>query len=276
MAKEVEVVKVEGQEPQQPPQEPPQLSAKERYRQRYGEANPDLDLDNEDEFYTQANNNLDELASYRQANKELGEAFDRTPALGGMVIAAKNGKNPFAWLAENIGPDMDIRELASNPEFAETMGNALTKFMENQEKAKQKKEEIGSNAVKSLETLKELQAEKGLSDEQCIKMANDFFGEFDEEGNPVGKESFMYKASNGIVTKGMWESLINGRNYDNDIAAATEKAKASALNSRIQNGLKSFGNESGVPSLSGNAKGGTEPKPKKKGGFASWGEDGEV
>lgn len=272
MAKEVEVVKVEEQEPKQPPQ----LSAKERYRQRYGESNPDLDLDNEDEFYNQANNNLDELENYRQANKELGEAFDRTPALGGMVIAAKNGQNPFAWLAENIGPDMDIRELASNPEFAETMGNALTKFMENQEKAKQKKKEIGNNAVKSLETLKELQAELGISDEQCIKMANDFFGEFDEDGNPIGKESFMYKASNGIVTKGMWESLVKGRNYDDDIKSAIDKASAQALNSRIQNGLKEFGGGAGVPSLSGGGKGGTERKPKKTGGFADWGKDGIV
>ena len=260
---------------EQPDQQPAQPTAKERYRQRYGEANPDLDLDNEDEFYTQANSNLDELEGYRQANKELGEAFDKTPALGDMVLAAKNGQNPFAWLAENIGPDMDIRELANNPEFAETMGNALTKFMENQEKAKQKKEEIGNNAVKSLETLKELQAEMGLSDEQCVKMANDFFGEFDEEGNPVGKESFMYKASNGIVTKGMWESLVKGRNYDDDIKSATDKASASALNSRIQNGLKSFG-ESGVPSLSGGSKGGTERKPKKSHGFADWGTEDDL
>lgn len=267
MAKEVEVVKVEGQEPAQP-------TARERYRSRYQEMNPDLDLDNEDEFYAQANQNLDDLEQYRQTNKELGEAFDRTPALAGMVIAARNGQNPFAWLAENIGPDMDIRALAEDPEFSKTMGEALTKFMENQEKGKQKKEEIGKNVTKSIETLKELQAEKGLSDEQCIKMCNDFFGEFDDEGNPVGKESFMYKASNGIVTKGMWESLINGRNYDTDIAAAKDQAAATALNSKVQNGLKEFGG--GVPSLSGGGKGGAERKPIKTGGFADWGKDGEV
>lgn len=250
-----------------------QPTAKERYRQRYSESNPDLDLDNEEEFYAQANNNLDDLENYRQANKELGEAFDKTPALGGMVLAARNGQNPFAWLAENIGPDMDIRELAKNPEFATTMGNALTKFMENQEKAKKKREELGNNAIKSLQTLKELQAEMGLSDEQCVKMANDFFGEFDEEGNPIGKESFWYKASNGIVTKGMWESLVKGRNYDDDIKSATDKASASALNTRIQNGLKQFG-EPGVPSLSNGGKGGSERKPQKKShGFADWGEE---
>ena len=266
MAKKTEVI-VEKKEPVV--EQPPQQSARDRYRSRYSEANPDLNLDDEEEFYTQANNNLDELENYRQANKELGEAFDRTPALGGMVLAAKNGQNPYAWLAENIGPDMDIRVLATNPEFAKTMGDALTKFWENQEKAKKKKEEIGNNAVKSLQTLKELQAEKGLSDEQCIKMANDFFGEFDEDGNPVGKESFMYKASNGIVTKGMWESLINGRNYDADIKTATDKARATALNEKLENGLKQFG--TGLPqSLSTSGKGKTEKK-KESSSFADWG-----
>lgn len=267
MAKKTEVI-VEKEEPVV--EQPPQQSARDRYRSRYSESNPDLDLDDEEAFYTQANNNLDELEGYRQTNKELGEAFDRTPELAGMVIAARKGQNPFAWLAENIGPDMDVRELANNPEFAETMGNALTKFMENQEKAKQKREEIGANAVKSLETLKEIQAEKGLSDEQCIKMANDFFGEFDEEGNPVGKESFMYKASNGIVTKGMWESLINGRNYDADIKSATDKARASALNEKVQNGIKNFGTNL-PPSLSTGGAGKVSEKKKKGGSFADFG-----
>ena len=262
-------------EPKVDPQQQTEPTAKERYRGRYSQAHPDLNLDDEEAFYTQANNNLDELENFRNSNRELGEAFDRTPALAGMVIAAKGGQNPFAWLAEHIGPDMDIRELAANPEFSKTMGDALTKFMENQEKANKNRKEIGENAVKSLQTLKELQAEMGLSDEQCGKMANDFFGEFDEDGNPVGKESFMYKAGRGIVTKGMWESLVKGRNYDDDIATATEKASARALNSKIQNGLRNFG-ESGVPSLSGGSRGGEEKKPKKSGGFADWGKDGVV
>ena len=258
-------VPVEQQTPEQPPQ-----SARDRYRSRYSASNPDLNLDDEEAFYTQANNNLDELESYRQTNKELGEAFDRTPELAGMVIAARNGQNPFAWLAENIGPDMDIRELANNPEFAQTMGDALTKFMDNQEKGRQKKEEIGKNVTKSIQTLKELQNKKSLSDEQCIKMCNDFFGEFDEEGNPVGKESFMYKASNGIVTEGMWESLINGRNYDQDIKTATDKARATALNEKVENGLKSFG--TGLPkSLSTSGTGRTPEKKKGSSSFADFG-----
>lgn len=249
-----------------------QPSARDRYRSRYGERYPDLNLDDEEAFYGQANQNLDELEDLRESNRQLGETFDRVPLLAGLLTAAKEGQNPWAYMVENVGPDMDIRELVNNPDFVKTMGEAVIKFQERQDAAKAKREEIGKNAVKSLHTLKELQKEMGLSDEACIKMANDFFGEFDENGNPVGKDSFMQNASNGIVTKGMWESLVKGRNYDGDIADAREKASASALNSKVQNGLKTFG-DSGVPSLgSGGARNNAEKKPKKT-GFANWGED---
>lgn len=250
-------------------QKPAQQTARDRYRGRYSEAHPDLNLDDDEAFYTQANLNLDELENYRQTNKELGEAMDRTPELAGMVLAARQGTNPFAWLAENIGSDMDVRQLADNPEFANQMGEALKTFVANQEKAAAKKKEIGKNVANSFQTLKDYQTEKGLSDEECVKMAKDFFGELDDEGKPIGKESFMYLASNGIVTKGMWEALFNARHYENDIAAASDKARASALNDKVQNPLSKSG--TGLPQSMSTGGGCTSDKGKKgKSGLAAF------
>lgn len=247
------------------------VSARDRYRSRYAEEYPDLNLDDEEALYGQANNNLDELNRFRQSNKELGEAMDKAPILGGLILAAKAGQNPYAYLVENIGPDMDIRDLADNPEFAAQMGEALKKFQERQEKAQAKEKEIGENMAKSLQVLKEYQAEKGLTDEECVKMIADFIGDYDEAGEPVEKPSFMQNASNGIITKGMWEALFNARHYADDITAAEEKARATALNEKIQNKVKTFGD--GVPTLTGGNGGGeTVPKPRK-GGFKDWGED---
>lgn len=242
-------------------QKPAQQTARDRYRSRYSEAHPDLNLDDDEAFYTQANQNLDELETFRQTNKELGEAMDRTPELAGMILAARQGTNPFVWLAENLGPDMDVRQLAENPEFAAQMGEALKVFVANQEKAAAKKKEIGKNVADSFQTLKDYQTEKGLSDEECVKMAKDFFGELDDEGKPIGKESFMYLASNGIVTKGMWEALFNARHYNDDISSAEERAKASALNEHFQNEKKDLG--TGLPpSSSTHGRGRGERKPK--------------
>lgn len=236
-------------------------SARERYRSRYSAAHPDLNMDDDEAFYSQANANLDELENYRETDRQIGEAFDRTPLLAGLVLAARNGENPFAWLAENIGPDMDIRELANNPEFSKTMGESLLKFEEKVSNSKKKNEEIGKNALKSIQTLKEIQQERGLSDEEAKKMAYDFFGDIDDEGKPVGKESFMQLASNGIVTKDMWNALFNARNYDKDIAAASDKARAAGLNEHVANNLRDW-NPTGMPkSLS---TGGTGKGEKKK------------
>ena len=60
-------------------------SAREHYRNRYSAAHPDLNLDDEEAFYGQANQNLDELEGFRESNRQLGEAFDRTPLLAGLV-----------------------------------------------------------------------------------------------------------------------------------------------------------------------------------------------
>lgn len=258
---EEEEKKVDQQEQQTaPPAEQP-MSARDRYRSRYSEAHPDLNLDDEEAFYNQANQNLDELENFRESNRQLGEAMDKAPILAGLVLAAKEGQNPFAYLVENLGPDMDISDLAENPERAKQMGEALKKFQEKQEKATAKDAEIGENMAKSIQTLKEYQTEKGMGDEECVKMLSDFFGEYDDNGQPVGKSSFMQNAANGVVTKGMWEALFNARHYADDIASAETKAKASALNEHFQNEKKEFG--PGLPPASStNGRGRGERKPK--------------
>lgn len=243
-------------------------SARDRYRSRYSAAHPDLNLDDDEAFYGQANANLDELENFRETDRLLGEAFDKAPILAGLVLAAKNGKNPFAYLVEHLGPDMDIRELANNPEFAEKMGNALKIFNEKVINSKKNTKEIGKNTAKSLETLKQIQDERGLSDEFAVKMAKDFFGEMDEKGNPVGKESFMQLASKGIVTKDMWNALINARNYDSDISAAEDRARAAALNEKVPNSLRNF--DTGLPKSMPTGGAGHSKEKKDDGSLAAF------
>ena len=163
-------------------------TARDRYRSRYSAAHPEMNLDDEEEFYSQANANLDELEGYRESNRQLGEAFDRTPLLAGLVLAAKDGENPFTYLAENLGPDMDIREV--------------------------------------------------------VDLIKKLFGEVDENGEVVDA-GIIGNASKGIVPKEVWEAVLKAQNYDADIASASDKARASALNEKVQNGLRDFG--SGLP-----------------------------
>ena len=257
MAKETQVV-VDKQTQEQPPQ-----SAKERYRSRYSTAHPDLDMDDEEAFYGRANENLDELENFRESNRQLGEAFDKTPLLAGLVLAAKEGQNPFVYLAEHIGPDMDIRELANNPEFGKQMGDALIKNQEENAAAAKRdaesREEIGSNMQQSFKALKELQKENGMSDEDCAALVKKLFGDVDPETGEVTELGIIGNASKGIVPKEVWQAVLKAQNYDTDIATASEKARATALNEKIQNNLKTLDGP-GVPTLRGGSKGRGEKK----------------
>lgn len=242
--------------------QPAEPTARERYRNRYSAAHPDLNLDDEEAFYGQANANLDELEGFRESNRQLGEAFNKTPLLAGLVLAAKEGENPFVYLAENIGPDMDIRTLAEDPEFGRKMGDALAKYQERLAAGAKAEKEIGENFLQSMDALKEVQAEKGLSDEDVQALVKKMFGEADAEGNVVD-EGIIGKAAMGIVPKEIWEAVLKAQNYDADVKAAGEKAAATALNQRVQNGLKDFGDQV-VPNLGGN--GGRRRAPKKDDG----------
>ena len=254
-------------------QEPQQLSARDRYRSRYSEKHPDLNLDDDEAFYTQANANLDELENFRESDRMLGEAFDKTPLLAGLVLAAKEGENPFTYLAENIGPDMDIRELANNPEFSQKMGEALTKYQEGVAKDAQTRKEIGENYAKSMDALKELCAERGMSDEDRLALIKKMYGDYDDlDENGNAKDYGIFgNASIGIVPKEIWEAVLKAENYDADIKAASDKAAATALNAKVQNGLKTFGNQV-VPNLGSNSGGRRAPK-KDDGSLRSFGEN---
>lgn len=249
----------DGQQPQEAPKETPQ-SARDRYRSRYSAAHPDMNLDDEEAFYTQANANLDELEGYREDNRVISEAFEKTPLLAGLVVAAKQGENPFTYLAENVGPDMDIRELATDEEFGKKMGEALAKYQERQAASAKAAEEIGTNMQQSFAALKELQQERGMSDEEAVALVKKMFGDVDDNGE-VTDEGIFGRASKGMVSKEVWQAILKAENYDADIASATDRARASALNERIQNPKREMGGP-GIPSM---PTGGTprSEKPKK-------------
>lgn len=236
-------------------QEPPQPTQRERYASRRKEAYPDISEDDEDAYYGQANADLDELEGYRKSNQELADVFDKTPTLAGMLLAAKEGENPFVYLAEQAGPDLDIRTLINDPDFGQKITAALDKYQENQLKGQQAQEEMKGNYRASFAALKEIQQERGMSDEECLQLVDDFF------------ENVVGNASKGIVSKETWEAYLKARNYDADIASAREQASAQALNSRIQNPKKSFDDADMPPTLSTGGAGAGEPSGRKKSSF---------
>ena len=111
------------------PQENQQVtnpSHKERYHNRYREMYPELDLENEEVFYESANSNLDELENYRKHNNDLIGTFSKNKAFASMLMAAKNGEDPYEWMAANLG--RDISELLSDPEYAKKILDLVSDY----------------------------------------------------------------------------------------------------------------------------------------------------
>ncbi len=239
-------------------QEPPKPTQRERYKSRRREAYPDINEDDEEAYYGQANADLDELEGYRKNNQELADMFDKTPTLAGMLLAAKEGENPFVYLARQAGPDLDIRTLVNDPDFGQKMTEALDKYQDGQLKSKQAQKEMKDNYKTSFDALKQIQQERGMSDEDCLQLVDEFF------------ENVVDPASKGIVSKETWEAYLKSRNYDADMATAREKAGAQAMNSRMQNPLKKFDDSNIPPSLSTGGAGAGESKKKRPSFFDDW------
>lgn len=241
---------------------PPQPTERERYRSRRQAAYPDVNEDDEEAYYGQANRDLDELEGYRNTNEELGKVFDQVPTLAGMLLAAKEGQNPFVYLAEQAGPDLDIRELINDPDFGKKMSDALTKYQEGQVKGKQAQAEMRQNFQQSFAALQEIQEERGMSDEDCLALVAKMFGGEEEEG-------IFGLAARGIVAKETWEAILKAQNYDGDVAAARDKGSAQAMNERMQNPLKKFDDTGMPPTLNAGGAGQGEPQKKKSQSFFS-------
>ena len=231
---------------------------RERYSKRRREAYPDISEEDEEGWYGQANADLDELEGYRRSNKELADVFDKMPTFAAMLLAAKEGVNPFVYLVEQAGPDLDVRELINDPDFGTKMTQGIDKWQDAQVKGKQAQEEIKANYQASFAALKEIQQERGMSDEECLQLVNDFF------------ENVIGNAVKGIVSKDTWNAYLKARNYDADIASAREQASAQALNSRIQNPKKNFDDDDMPPTLSTGGAGAGEPGKKKSSFFSDW------
>ena len=74
-------------------------------------------------------------------------------------------------------------------------------------------------------------------------------------------------ALRGEVNKETWQMIVNGMNYDNDIAEAKETSAMKARNEKIANKVKKF-DEPMPPSLSQGGSGQqATTKPKKRGFF---------
>lgn len=227
------------------------VSSRERYTQRYRERFPEMNMDDEEAFYSQAMTDLDDLDSYRKNGEALVGAFNKNRAFAAMMMAAKDGQDPFEWLAENVGAD--ISEMLNDPEYLSKLTEAAKRFHEGQLKSEEARKEGEANLATSIQTLKKIAEEKGMSDDESLAVFSYIYDEI--LGNGL----------KGIVTDETFRMVIDGRNYANDVALAREEGEVAGRNAKITEQLrKETGSGSMPPSLGGTATVHQEAPKKRK------------
>ena len=228
-----------------------QPSHKERYQGRYREMYPELDMENEDAFYESANANLDELESYRKHNSDLISTFNNNKAFASMLMAAKNGEDPYEWMAANLGAD--ISELLSDPEYAKKISEAAKKFNDSQTQGETSRKEYETNVQNTLAELQKIQQETGWDNEKCYNLASRVYDIIDQ-------------GMKGLITAETFHMVMNGMNYDDDVKNARSEGEVAGRNAKITEQLKKEKAPVGMPPSISTAKGQSSEKaqPKRK------------
>ncbi len=222
---------------------------KERYQGRYREMYPELDMENEDAFYESANANLDELESYRKHNNDLIGTFNNNKAFASMLMAAKNGEDPYEWMASNLGAD--ISELLSDPEYAKKISEAAKKFNDSQAKGEASRKEYEANVQNTLAELQKIQQETGWDNEKCYNLASKVYDIIDQ-------------GTKGLITAETFRMVMNGMNYDDDVKNARSEGEVAGRNAKISEQLKKEQKPEGIPPSIGTAKGQASAKNQQK------------
>lgn len=229
--------------------ETPVMTSRERYTQRYQERFPDRDVNDEEAFYSQVNSDLDELDLYKKHSESLVGAFNNNRAFAAMMMAAKDGKDPFEWLAENMGAD--ISEMLNDPEYLGKITEAVKKFNESQLQSEEARKESEGNLAASLQTLKKIAEEKGMSDEQCLEVFSYIYDEI------------LGNGMKGIVTEETFRMIIDGKNYAADVESARQAGEVAGRNAKITEQLRKEKSDKGVPPSLGGTSVPHKEAPKK-------------
>lgn len=224
-------------------------SAKDLYNSRVKAMSPDLDMENEDDYYNQANKRLDDYEALNTGVGNLNKVMDDNPYFAEMLAQASKQKdfNPVLFLVENGHLDLDA--LRDDEEYAQKISEAQAKWLDKNTKAKELEDKIATNLPASIDECKNKGKELGLSDEQVDEVINKYFSLLDD-------------IEQGVLSADIFELLAKGTTYDADVASAEEQGKVSGRAQKVRETLNTMPK---TASRSGGSQPrGAEPSPANK------------
>lgn len=224
----------------------------ERLRKKY----PEKKFEDDEEIYGQISDDYDnyetELEGYRGREKSLSDMFAADPRSAQFLTDMHNGNDPVLGLVRNFG--VEIKDVLDDPEMQDKIAEANKDYVERVANSKKLDEEYEKNMDTTLETLRQFQAERGMSDEQIDKLVELLLG--------IVRDGVMGKFSTETL-----DMASKALNYDADVAAAGEEGEIAGRNAKVVEKLRKSKKGDGTAPIGGKNGQGAAPTRKEQSMF---------
>ena len=228
-------------------------SIRDRHIERLRKKYPDKKFEDDDEIYGAISDDYDqyeqELDGLRGREKTLSDMFAADERSAQFLNDWRNGQDPVVGLIRNFGSE--IRDVLDNPEMQEKIAEANKEYVERVAKSRQLDEEYERNMDATLDTLRQFQSERGMSDDQIDDVVGFLLG--------IVRDGVMGKFSAGTL-----DMACKAINHDADVATATEEGEVAGRNSKVMETFRKSKKGDGIAPLNGknSQPGGDRVKPK--------------
>jgi hypothetical protein len=224
----------------------------ERLRKKY----PEKKFEDDEEIYGQISDDYDnyeaELEGYRGREKSLSDMFAADPRSAQFLTDMHNGTDPVLGLVRNFG--VEIKDVLDDPEMQDKIAEANKDYVERVANSKKLDEEYEKNMDTTLETLRQFQSERGMSDEQIDKLVELLLG--------IVRDGVMGKFSTETL-----DMACKALNYDADVAAAGEEGEIAGRNAKVVEKLRKSKKGDGTAPIGGKNGQGAAPTRKEQSMF---------
>ncbi len=215
-------------------------SRREQHLERLRKKYPEKKFEDDEAIYGQISDDYDqyeqELDGYRGREKALSDMFAADPRSAQFLTDMHNGKDPVVGLVRNFG--IEIKDVLDDPEMQEKIAEANKDYVERAAKSRELDEEYEKNMDATLETLRQFQAEREMSDEEIDKVVDFLLA--------IVRDGVMGKFSTETL-----DMACKAINHDLDVAAAGEEGRVAGRNTRVIEKLRKSKEGDGTSPLGG-------------------------
>ncbi|MGN1228512.1 MAG: hypothetical protein ACI4T5_02500 [Prevotella sp.] len=216
------------------------MSRKAKMLSKLKEKYPDVNIEDEESVYGRISDDYDDydqkMSKYKADEERLANLFGSDPRSARFLAAWSKGGDPVVMLVKEFGKD--ILEGLEDPEKIDAIAAANKEYVDRVAKDKAYEEEYNKNIEVTLQGFKELQEEKGYSDDEIDAASKHFI-------------KIAADAIRGIVSKESLEMVMKALNYDTDMEDAERRGEVKGKNAKIDEKLRKMGSGDGTTQMAG-------------------------